>query len=119
MKEYEEEKKQKEDVKVYTDAMDKVEGRVQEFFTQTGQTSAPTAAGTAYLSTTYRASIADKQAFKSFVIGQSRWDLLDWKANVTATKDFAKEMKAPPAGVNLTSITKVNIRRPGQKTDDE
>lgn len=113
------EKKQKEAVKEYQDILDKLEGKLQEFFTQTGQDSAPTGAGTAYLSTTYRASIADKQAFTNYVIEKARWDLLDWKANVTATKGFVKKEKTLPPGVNLTGTTKVRIRRPGQKDEDD
>ena len=113
------EEKQKTEVKVYTDILSQLEGRLQEFFTTTGQDSAPTGAGTAYLSTTYRASIADKQMFTDFVIAQKRWDLLDWKANAKAARAYVKDEKALPPGVNLTGITKVRINRPGQKIDDE
>ena len=106
-------------IKVYSDILDKLEGQLQAFFTETGQDSAPTGAGTAYLSTTYRASIADKQLFTNFVIEKSRWDLLDWKANATAAKAYVKKEKALPPGVNLTGVTKVRINRPGQKADDD
>ena len=106
-------------IKVYSDILDKLEGKLQAFFTETGQDSAPTGAGTAYLSTTYRASIADKQLFTNFVIEKSRWDLLDWKANATAAKAYVKKEKALPPGVNLTGVTKVRINRPGQKADDD
>ena len=105
-------------VKVYKDILLALEGKLQAFFTETGQDSAPTGAGTAYLSTTYRASIADKQMFTNFVIEKARWDLLDWKANAKAARAYVKEWKALPPGVNLTGVTKVRINRPGQKADD-
>ena len=54
------EEEQKAAIKEYTDLLLLLEGKLQAFFTATGQDSAPTGAGTAYLSTTYRASIADK-----------------------------------------------------------
>ena len=113
------EDEQKAAAKQYTDILNVLEGKLQEFFTTTGQDSAPTGAGTAYLSTTYRASIADKQLFTNFVIEKSRWDLLDWKANATAAKAYVKKEKALPPGVNLTGVTKVRINRPGQKADDD
>lgn len=113
------EEKQKAEVKVYTDILSQLEGRLQNFFTETGQDSAPTGAGTAYLSTTYRASIADKQAFTNFTIDNKQWQLVDWKANAKAVRAFVKDEKALPPGVNLTGITKVRINRPGQKIDDE
>jgi hypothetical protein len=113
------EAKQKDEVKKLTEVLNSLEGKLQAFFTETGQDSAPTGAGTAYLSTTYRASIADKQMFTKFVIVQGRWDLLDWKANAKASRAFVKETKTPVPGVNLTGITKVRINRPGETADEE
>ena len=53
-----------------------------------------------YLSTTYRASIADKQMFTDFVIAQKRWDMLDWKANAKAARAYVKNEKVLPPGIN-------------------
>ena len=113
------EDEQKAAAKQYTDILNVLEGKLQEFFTTTGQDSAPTGAGTAYLSTTYRASIADKQVFTDFIIAKQRWDLLDWKANAKAARAYVKKEKALPPGVNLTGRTKVCINRPGQTADDD
>ena len=113
------EAKQKEEVKKLTEILNVLEGKLQAFFTETGQDSAPTGAGTAYLSTTYRASIADKEAFKKFVLDFAEWQMLDWKANAKAVRSFVKDKKAPVPGVNLTGITKVRINRPGEAADDE
>jgi hypothetical protein len=113
------EEEQKAAIKEYTDLLLLLEGKLQAFFTATGQDSAPTGAGTAYLSTTYRASIADKQLFQDFIKQSAQWNLLDWKANAKAARAYIKEFKAPVPGVNLTGITKVRINRPGQKTDDD
>ena len=113
------EEEQSKAVKDYADILNMLEGKLQAFFTETGQDNAKTGAGTAYLSTTYRASIADKQMFTNFIIEQSRWDLLDWKANAKAARAYVKKEKALPPGVNLTGRTKVCINRPGQTTDDD
>ena len=85
------EAKHKEELKTYTDILNQLEGRLQNFFSETGQDSAPTGAGTAYLSTTYRASIADKEAFKKFVLDFAEWQMLDWKANAKAVRSFVKD----------------------------
>ena len=113
------EDEQKAAAKQYTDILNVLEGKLQEFFTTPGQDSAPTGAGTAYLSTTYRASIADKQVFTDFIIAKQRWDLLDWKANAKAARAYVKNEKVPVPGINLTGITKVRINRPGQKAGDD
>ena len=113
------EAKQKEEVKKLTEILNVLEGKLQAFFTETGQDSAPTGAGTAYLSTTYRASIADKQMFQDYVKESERWELLDWKANAKAARAFVKENKVPVPGVNLTGITKVRINRPGETADED
>ena len=117
------EARQAEELKEPKEVLEILKGRLQKFFTDSGldktKATLSTAAGTAYLSTTYKASLADPKAFKAFVIEKARWDLLDWKANVTATRAYVKAEKELPAGVNLTGVTKVNIRRPGQKADEE
>ena len=113
------EAKQQEEIKEYNEVLEKLAGKLQAFFTETGQTNTSTGAGTAFLSTTYRASIADKQAFKDYVIERQRWDLMDWKANAKAAQLFVKTEKQLPPGVNLTGTTKINIRRPGQTTDND
>jgi len=113
------EAKHKEELKTYTNILNQLEGRLQSFFSETGQDSAPTGAGTAYLSTTYRASIADKQMFQDYVKESERWELLDWKANAKAARAFVKENKVPVPGINLTGITKVRINRPGETADED
>ena len=112
------EEEQSKAVKDYADILNMLEGKLQAFFTETGQDNAKTGAGTAYLSTTYRASIADKQVFTNFVIEKARWDLLDWKANAKAARAYVKNEKVLPPGINLTGVTQVRINRPGQKADD-
>lgn len=113
------ETKHDKELKDPKEALEVLKGQIQQFFTDTGQDNTKTSAGTAFLSTTYRASIADKQAFKDYVIERQRWDLMDWKANAKAAQLFVKKEKQLPPGVNLTGTTKVNIRRPGQTTDND
>ena len=76
----------------------------------TGQDSAKTAFGTAYLSTKKSASIADGTVFREFVIAHGYWELLDWKVNSTVAADFIASGKQPP-GVNFNQVITVGVRR--------
>lgn len=69
--------------------------------------------GTAFTVTKQGASIGDKDAFRRHVIGAQAWDLLDWKANVTACAAFLNDPAnagyAPP-GINFTTRVGLNVR---------
>ena len=86
-------------------------GWMQEFLDKTGAESVKTAAGTCYSTTRYTASLADPQAFMSYVIENSKWDLIDRKANATAVRDYVAETGALPPGVNLSALKTVGVRR--------
>lgn len=100
-------------------AMQQIEGEVQEFLDKTGQTSGRCKTGTFYTTTKYSATIKDKAEFVRHVVGTENWDLLDWKCNATAARDFEKETKAPLPGVAITAIAKVGIRRPGATAEED
>lgn len=99
--------------------MSKIEGELQTFLDKNGLTSVATKSGTFYTSTRYSATISDKQEFKRHVIGTENWDLIDWKANVQAARDFEKEEKTPIPGVTITAIAKIGVRRPGAKAEED
>lgn len=67
--------------------------------------------GTVYRTEKISATIADKSEFQRFIIGGELWDMVDWKANPTATTDFLKENGTPPPGVNYTTTYVVGVRR--------
>ena len=71
--------------------------------------------GTCYNSTRYTASLADPDAFMTFVRDNNYYDLIDRKANVTACRDHVKEKGALPPGVNLSAIKTVGVRRASGK----
>jgi len=97
--------------KPFREMLEKLGNDLQKYLLDTNQDSAATASGTAYLTTTASASIADGAAFREFVIDQALWDMLDWKANKTAVEDYAKEHNAFPPGVNFTRMQKIGVRR--------
>jgi len=97
--------------KKVTDKMDQLEGMLQAFLEQHGLESLKTKFGTVYLSTKTTASLADPEAFMTWIIANGMFDLLDRRANSTACKDYAEEHKALPPGLNLNSYTSVGVRR--------
>lgn len=105
--------------KPFQDIKDKLEGLIIKQLKDTGQTSARTAAGTASLSTKYKATLSDKTAFMAFVTENKLFDLIDKKANSTAVKDYLEEHKALPPGCNISSHTTVNVRRPTKSSTKE
>jgi hypothetical protein len=75
--------------------------------------SAATGAGTVYRTDKKAAGLADKAAFWNYVLNNKAFDLLDYKANVTAVEDFIANNKAPPPGVNYSVTHVVGVRRAG------
>lgn len=78
---------------------------------QVGGDSIKTEAGTAYRTTRRSATIQDTGAFRTYVIGEEMFDLVDWKANANAVDDFVKSQGVLPPGVNLTTAYTVGVRR--------
>ena len=100
-------------------AMEQIEGLLQVHMDKTGQIRGACNSGTFYTSTKYTVSIKDKQEFTRHVIGTENWDLVDWKCNVKAARDFEKENAAPLPGVAISAIAKVHVRRPGAEREED
>jgi len=110
------ESQHKEALKPYNEVMGQLEGQLMEAIQRAGVQSLTGTGGTAYLSTKKRATIKDGTAFRAFVIDNKEFDLVDWRANANAVFDFINAHNgSPPPGVNPSSYTEVNVRRPGEK----
>lgn len=97
----------------YKDAREKLRALLLEMLNQSGQDSAKTTAGTVYKTKKQSASLDDPDAFKRHVIGTESWDMLDWKANLTAALDFAEVNQGQlPPGVKLNSLVIIGVRAP-------
>jgi hypothetical protein len=89
--------------------------RLLDVLNQNGGDGIKTAQGTAYRTERATASISDAAAFRDFVIANEMFDMLDWKANGPAVKDYIGEFSAEPPGVKLTTAYTVGVRRPDEK----
>lgn len=81
------------------------------YLTTNGLENIKTPVGTAFLTTKATASLKDPDEFMKYVLANSRFDLLDRKANTTAVKQFLKENNALPPGVNLSPVMTVGVHK--------
>ena len=96
--------------------MEEIGAILLQHMQDTGAEHIATPAGTAYQATKRSAAIRDKQAFRQYVVEAGAFDMLDWKANATAVFKFIEEHNgSPPPGINPSSRTTVNVRRPNEK----
>jgi hypothetical protein len=104
-------KQQKEFLKPYNETLEQLNGVLLAHLNTVNGNSVSTDAGTAYRSEKKSASLADPEAFRKFVIANQLFDLIDWKANVTAVEDYINEKELPPPGVNYSSTFVAGVRR--------
>lgn len=106
------------ELKEYEELKEVLSGKIQEFINRNKLESLKTGSGTCYVSTRYTASVQDGEAFIELVKA-GNWDLIERRANSTAVKAWVKDHGGHlPAGVNLTAIQQLNVRRPGKAKDE-
>jgi len=96
----------KKEIAPYVDALETLGNMLLNHLNQIGAENVKTAHGTVHHTTKRTASIADKTAFWNWVLAQQQWDLLDYKANAVAVKDYIDSNGVPPPGVNYTERRK-------------
>lgn len=90
---------------------EQLEAKLLQRLNEIGGDSVKTGSGTVYRTSRKSASIADGDLFRSFVIGEGAYDLVDWRANATAVADFISSHETPPPGVNFNVAYTVGVRR--------
>lgn len=92
--------------------LDQLEVKLLEAFGKTGVDSVKTPAGTAYTTTRSSVSIADRDAFLTYVKEHDSFDLLEVRPSRTAVPEFAaaNDGELPP-GINMRTERVVNVRR--------
>jgi hypothetical protein len=90
---------------------EKLEGGLLAKLNEIGGENVKTGMGTVYRTTRRSAVIRDGDAFRSYVINNDEFDLIDWKANAGAVDDFIKSNSVPPPGVDFSTTFTVGVRR--------
>jgi translation initiation factor IF-3 len=109
------------DAKTKVDAlkvkMMKLEAWIKEQADLQGVTSFKTKHGTAFLTTTDFANVADWDAVKQFIIDNEAFDMLEKRVSKLAVRGYIEQNKAVPPGVNYGTRLDVNIRKPAPGAD--
>jgi hypothetical protein len=95
----------------YGDPMDAIEMQILEVLNQQGIDSLAAKSGSAYKKMNTSVTVADAASFRRHVIGESAWELIDWRANKTAVNDLVENGDVLPPGLNRSTFITVGIRR--------
>ena len=107
------EMKQKFDseVALIDEGMKKCEAFILNHFQSTGQTSAGTSVGTAFVASVTSATVADWDQVLQWIKQNDAWNFLDHKVNKTADAEFKTANDDLPPGVNWREESVVRVRR--------
>jgi len=108
----------KKKVKDIKEQLVKIEAYLKGQADKTGVDSFKTANGTAFLTTTDFAQVADWDAVLEFVKEKDAYDLLEKRVSKTAVRGYIEADKSVPSGVNYGTRIDVNVRKPVNKVED-
>jgi hypothetical protein len=108
----------KDRVSVLKAKMEKLEAWIKEQADVQGVTSFKTKHGTAFLTTTDYANVADWDAILDFIRAQEAFDMLEKRISKLAVRGYIEANKAVPPGVNYGTKLEINIRKPVTRVDD-
>ena len=97
--------------------MEKIEGWIMAKADETGVTSFKTTHGTAFMSTTDFAGVADWDAVLDYIKANDAYDLLERRVSRNAVRSYIDATGAVPAGVNFGTKVSVNFRKPTKKAE--
>lgn len=83
-----------------------------------GVTSFKTNHGTAFLTTTDYANVADWDAVLTHIRDTGAYDMLEKRISKMAVRGYIEENKIVPPGVNYGTKLELNIRKPTTKIED-
>jgi hypothetical protein len=108
----------KEQTKGLKEKMTQLEAWLKEQADAQGVTSFKTKHGTAFLTTTDYANVADWDAVLNFIRDNEAFDMLEKRVSKIAVRGYIESNKAVPAGVNYGTKLEINIRKPTAKVED-
>jgi len=97
--------------------MSKMEAWLLEQANVQGVTSFKTNHGTAFVTTTDFANVADWDAVLTYIKDNEAFDLLERRVSKSAVRGYIEARGAVPSGVNYGTKLEVNVRKPTAKGD--
>ena len=98
--------------------MEKLEAWIKTQADVQGVTSFKSEFGTAFLTTTDYANVADWDAVLNFIRDNEAYDMLEKRVSKIAVRGYIESTKAVPPGITYGTKLEVNIRKPGAKAED-
>ena len=98
--------------------MEKLEAWLLEQANAQGVTSFKTAHGTAFVTTTDYANVANWDAVLDFIKTREAFDLLERRVSKTAVRSYIDTDGNVPAGVNYGTKLEVNVRKPTASAEE-
>lgn len=95
----------------YHAQMETIEAWLQAKLIEIGADNIKTESGTAYRSTVQATKVVDWDTLLAYILDSGQHDFLVRNVNKTAVLDHIQKYGAPPGGVEVTQIHKVNVRR--------
>lgn len=100
-----------EELRPLNEALQLLENAVQKILLKQGVDSFKTKGGTAYLSTTVKATVKDWPAFRDFVQENDLLDMLEHRASKDAVTEFMEANGDAPPGVAVTQEVNTRFRK--------
>jgi hypothetical protein len=107
----------KEKVRVIKAKMDKLESWLMEQANAQNVTSFKTKSGTAFVTTTDFASVADWDAVLGYIKDNNAFDMLERRVSKTAVRGYIETTGLVPSGVNYGTKIEINVRKPSNNND--
>lgn len=98
--------------------MEKLEAYLKTQMDAQGLTSFKSDYGTAFLTTTDYANVADWDAVIGFIRDNEAYDMLEKRVSKIAVRGYIEANKAVPPGITYGTKLEVNIRKPGAKAEE-
>ena len=98
--------------------MEKLEAYLKAQMDAQGLTSFKSDYGTAFLTTTDYANVADWDSVLDFIRSNDAFDMLEKRVSKIAVRGYIEQSKAVPPGITYGTKLEVNIRKPGSKSED-
>jgi hypothetical protein len=102
----------KSDVDEIKGKMAKLEAWLMQKADDDGVTSFKTASGTAFVTTTDFANVADWDAVLTYIKAHDAYDMLEKRVSKTAVRSLMDETGSVPPGINYGSKIGINVRKP-------
>jgi hypothetical protein len=98
--------------------LEKLESFLKAQMDAQGLTSFKSDFGTAFITTTDYANVADWDAVLNFIRENESYDMLEKRVSKIAVRGYIEANKAVPPGVTYGTKLEINVRKPGAKAEE-